>query len=478
MNIKQISLIEPKSKNRNLWSLVKQPRLGLIILATILKSKGYNVKVFCENISPIDWDYVYNSDICGISSLTLTANESYEIAEKIGRKKIPVVFGGPHATLLAEETLKHCDIVVRGEGEYTFLELIEALKNKTSLKKVKGILFKEGEKIINTPPTHFLEDLDKLPSPDMSLVHGWAKLKDLPGVLVTSRGCPYDCEFCSVTKLVGRKWRTRSTKNVIRDFKAIIKVRKPSKIFIVDDNFIVDKKRTKGLLDQIIKNNFGIVLYAQIRIDSATDEEIVKLMKKAGFRWVYIGFESISQITLNEYNKKVKLEDMILGIKTLKKNGIAIHGMFVPGSDADEPNVVEDTLNFCLEHGIDTIQFFPLTALPGTRLTEKLKAENRLIDVPWNCYDAQHVNIFPKHIRPSVLQREIVKAYKKFYSLRRAIKLFFKTGYSTNLPVHYIFFGNFLLKQELRYFSEYIKSLEKVEHERYKGNTLVIQNCL
>lgn len=473
MNIKQISLIEPKSNNRNLWSYVKQPRVGLIILATILKSKGYNVKVFCENISPIDWDYVYNSDICGISSLTLTANESYEIAKKVGRKNIPVVFGGPHATLLTEETLKHCDIVVRGEGEYTFYELIEAISNKTSLKRVKGISFKEGEKIINTPPIHLLEDLDKLPSPDMSLVHGWRKLRNPSGVLETSRGCPYDCEFCSVIKLFGRKWRTKSIKNVIRDFKAIIKVRKPSAIFIVDDNFIVDKKRTKGLLDQIIENKFGIALSAQIRIDSAIDEEIVKLMKKAGFRRVYIGFESIKQITLNEYNKKVKLEDVIFGIKTLKKNGIAIHGMFVPGSDADEPNVVEDTLNFCLEHGIDTIQIFPLTALPGTRLTEKLKAENRLIDVPWNCYDAQHVNIFPKHIRPSVLQREIVRAYKKFYSLRRAIKAFFKTGYRTNLPVHFIFIGSFLLKRELRHFRKYIKFLEKEEHERYKNNTLI-----
>jgi hypothetical protein len=98
-----------------------------------------------------------------------------------------------------------------------------------------------------------------------------------------------------------------------------------------------------------------------------------------------------------------------------------------------------------------------------------------LIDVPWNCYDAQHVNIFPKHIRPSVLQREIVKAYKKFYSLRRAIKLFFKAGYSTNLPVHFIFFGSFLIKQELRHFREYIKFLEKEEHERYNGNTLLIK---
>lgn len=474
MNIKQISLIEPKPKEKSIWSIVKQPKVGLVLLATILKSKGYKVKVFCENVSPIDWDYVYNSDICGISYLTHTANEAYSISKKIMAKKIPVIHGGPHATIVTEDALKHCDIVLTGEAEITLPRLLKALNNKQPLEKIKGISFKKNKKIINNPSNDVI-DIDKLPSPDLSLIHDYEKKKNIDyyirtGIISTSRGCPYDCEFCSVIKLFGRNYRQRSVKNIIKDIKAHLKVRRPGSIFFVDDNFIVNKKKTKELLKEIIKNNFNIPFTAQIRASSADDEEMVKLMRKAGIHLVFIGFESINQETLNEYNKNQKVEEMVKAIKTLKKNNIRIHGMFVFGSDFDKPEIVDNTLKFCLKHDIDTIQFFPLTAFPGTRLTERLIKENRVIDIPWNYYDAQRVNIFPKNIRPSVLQGEIVKAYKKFYSLKRSMRLLLRRKFRS----FYInFFGSFILRGESKAIERYIQFLKKKEEARYKGNTLI-----
>lgn len=475
MNIKQISLIEPKPKEDGLWGIVQQPRLGLIILATILREKGYEVKVFSETISPIDWGYVSSSDFCGISYLTHTANEAYKLALKIKEKNIPFIMGGPHATFVTEEALKYCDIVVRGEGDNTLPILIDTLNKGKQINKIKGISFRKGNKIINNPPGDPV-NINRLPSPDLSLVHNCTKQRLLDfhlktGIVLASRGCPYNCEFCSVIKLFGRSYRQRSVGNVIKDIKVYLKVKKTGNILIADDNFIVNKDYTKKLLKGMIKNKFNIRFTVQIRANSANDEELVKLMKKAGVDLVLIGFESINEKSLEEYNKKQKIQEMIIAIKNLKKHNIHIHGMFVLGSDSDNQDIVKKTLDFSLKYDLDTIQFMPLTALPGTDLTKKLKKQDRIIEIPYNYLDTQHVNIFPKHIKPSVLQTEIFKAYKKFYSFKRAFKqLIRRNRYS----FYCIFFGKiFIMPQVFRSSKKYIEFLKKQEQGRYDGNILI-----
>jgi len=476
MDIKQISLIEPKPDQKNIFSHLKEPRLGLTLLATVLRDKGYRVKVFFETRAPIEWNYVYQSDICGISSLTETADMAYSISSQIMKRNIPVVMGGPHATLLPDEALQHCNYVVRGEGEIVFPELLNALKNGTDLRKIKGISFKRGETYIHNPGAELI-DMDIVPTPDLSLIHQ-KKKKDIIEsylkivYLSTTRGCPYDCEFCSVITMFGRKYRMRSIPNIINDIKKCIKQKNPKIIFIVDDNFAVDKKRTVRLCNEIIENEFNLRFCVQIRASAALDEELIILMKRAGIYLVFIGFESISQDTLDEYNKNIVVEEMVQGIENLKKHGIYIHGMFIFGSDSDKPGTVDKTVDFCLQHGIDSVQLFSLTPFPGARLTDKLASENRILPAPNSWLDGQRACILSKNIRPSRLIWDIYKGYNKFYSLRRAWKLFIQNGwdsYGFLCNIYAYFWLKFLLVDCIKR----IKFAWKHEKGRYNGNTLI-----
>ena len=476
MNIKQISLIEPKPEQKNIFSHLKEPRIGLTLLATILKDKGYRVKVFFESRVPIDWNYVYQSDICGITTLTEISELAYAISARIKQRNIPVVLGGPHASLMPDEALQNCDYVVRGEGEISFPELLDALKNGSDLSNVKGISYKKDGKNIHNPPSELI-DMDIYPSPDLSLIHEPQKTNIILSYikfsfLSTTRGCPHNCEFCSIIPLFGRRYRMRSIPNIIKDIRELIRQRNPNVIFFVDDNFVANKQRTVELLNEIIKNNFNIRLCTQIRASAALDEELLKLMKKAGFYLVFIGFESISQDTLDEYNKNIVVEEMVQGIKNLKKHDIYIHGMFIFGSDSDNPGSVDETVDFCLKHGIDSVQLFSLTPLPGTRLTDKLASESRILPIPTSWLDGQRASILSKNIRPSRLIWDIYKGYNKFYSLRRAWKLLIQNGwnsYAFLCNIYAFFWLKFMLVDCLKR----MKFSWKHEKGRYKGNTLI-----
>jgi radical SAM superfamily enzyme YgiQ (UPF0313 family) len=476
MNINQISLIEPKSKNKNFFSHFKGPRLGLTLLATVLRDIGYTVRVFYESNASIDWDYVYKSDICGISSFTDTADIAYTLSHKIMNRNIPVIIGGPHASLCPEETLQHCNVVVRGEGEISFPELLSAMQNKSDLKKIKGISYKEGGTCIHNPAAD-LVNMDALPSPDLSLVSPKNKFNIIDSYiniafLSTTRGCPYACEFCTVNILFGKKYRMRSTPNIISDIEKIIKQKNPNVIFFIDDNFVVDRKRTVRLLNEIIKREFNKRFCVMIRASTALDEELLELMKMAGIYLVQIGFESVDQYTLDEYNKNLTIEEIVQAVRNLRKHGILIHGMFVFGSDSDKPGIVDKTVDFCLEHGIDTIQLFPLTPYSGTKLTRKLSLENRLIPMPHSWYDGQRASILSKNIRPSTMIWELYKGYNKFYSFRRALRLLIQEGLES-----YAFVCNayalIWLKLMLWDCLKRMKYVRKNEKGRYNGNTLI-----
>lgn len=485
MNIKQISLIEPRPKRKNMWSTVIQPRVGSVLLATILKRLGYKVKVFSEAISPINWTYVSQSDLCGISCFSSIAKESYEISEKIRKMGIPVVMGGPHPTILPEETLGYCNYVVRREGEETFPALLKILKNDGNLESVRGISFKKEGRVIHTLLPDRLIDLNELPSPDFSLIDGYENQPEFKsffkllfdphirtGIHLTSRGCPERCTFCD--KQFGTIYRRRDVEKVIEDIKKCVAVRRPPTIYLADDNFGADQRRAEKFLEEYKKSKIDIPLSVMIRADSAANERFVRNMSEAGVYLVFIGFESIVQDTLDrDYNKRLKLDQIIQAINNLKKYGINIHGMFIVGADSDPPDIVEKTLDFGLSKKLETIQIHPLSALPGTKLTEKLKKEKRLINVPWSSYDLQHVNILPKNFRPSVLQRKIFDAYKKFYSFARVTKLI-KRGGLDNYSSYCTLFGSIALRTELPHFKKYIKFLEQQEKGKYKGNSLII----
>jgi len=426
--MKKICLIEPKAPGYNIYTFWPLPRLGLPIMGAILKKRGYEVKIYLQEFSDINYDDVFRSDIVGISTTTSTVPEAYRIAKKVKERGIPVMMGGVHVTFEADEALDFADYVIRGEGEETIVELLEAIKTGGSLENIAGLSYKTHGIKKHNPDRPLLENLDALPFPDLSLIDNNESLKFLHAPIMTSRGCPFDCTFCSVTQMFGRGYRVRGIESVMEEIKAINRNNYPF-IFFYDDNFTADRNRTKALLETMIQKNLVKKEWsAQVRIDVAKDKELLGLMKRTKCTFLYIGFESVNPRTLELYNKQQKAEDMKKYVKILHEYNIKINGMFVLGSDEDTARTVRETVEFAKEAEIDTIQFLILTPLPGSKIYRQLESQNRLFSKEWEHYDGHHVVFYPNKMTPHELQTETIKAMRDFYSFSHNAKRLLKSG--------------------------------------------------
>ncbi|MGO8684364.1 MAG: B12-binding domain-containing radical SAM protein [Thermoleophilia bacterium] len=414
----RIRLIEPEPPGMNVFSKVMLPRLGLPAIGAALTKNGHDVRVYVPQFAAVDWDDVYASDLVGISTTTSTATTGYQFADQIRAHGIPVVMGGPHVTFMADEALEHADYVARGEGGEQFMaELIEALHGERELATISGLSYLKDGEVVHCADRPRCVDLDTLPFPDLTLIQGHEKMSTTP--IMTSWGCPFACNFCSVTAMFGRKYRFRSPESVIAE----IKQKRPKKIFFYDDNMAADVKRLKVLLQMMIDEGLTMPWSAQVRTDVARDPELLQLMKKSGCGLVYLGLESVSQATLDSYHKSQSVADIVSAIKTLHHYGIKSHGMFVLGADDDTRQTVRDTVSFALKHHIDTVMLNILTPLPGTIQFQQMEEQGRIFDKRWHLYDAHHVVFTPKQMTPYELQREVIAGYMRFYSKRQWLKM-------------------------------------------------------
>lgn len=438
MSINRISFIEAGAPGFHIFSKFPVARVGTVLLPTILKEKGYEVKAFVEDISEPDWTFVENSDLVCISALTSTAIRAYSITQRARTRGIPVIMGGAHPSFMPEEALQHSDFVIRGEGDRSLPELISYLERGIpSIDSIKGLSYRDKTGIFfHNPPRRLLEEeeLESLPVPDFSLVHNWR-----PSLLYsvsTSRGCPFQCRFCSVIQIFGRKYRFKSTESVLKELEYIKSVSNGTRLF-VDDNFTANKERTKELLRGMIAEKLTSDWVAQVRTDVATDAELLRLMTDAGCHTVHIGFESINPGTLEHYNKKQTTEDISRSIRLVKDHGIHIHGMFVIGADTDDIDVIKRTVDFAKRNGIDTIQLMVLTPLPGTPFFKDMKESGRLLHTCWDRYDAHHAVFRPLKISAQTLQTETIKGMGRFYSWKYILK------HLAKFDLHYAAIGIF-----------------------------------
>ncbi len=454
MLIKRVSFIEAGSLGLHGFSKFPMPRLGAVLLSTILRERGYEVKAFIEDVAEPDWAFIENSDLVCISIITPTAIGSYQLGKRLKSLGIPVIMGGPHPTFLPDEALEYADFVIRGEGEHSLVELLEYLeKGSPALTGIKGLSYKDRDgRIINNPAREFTKDLDSLPEPDFSLVHKWNSSNPYP--VSTSRGCAYDCKFCSVIRMFGRSYRFKSVEATMKELKHVASVSKATN-FIIDDNFAANKSRTKEILKGMIAEGIKMRWSAQVRTDVARDPELLRLMADSGCHTLGIGFESINPRTLEEYNKKQNWEDIISCIRAVKDHRIHIHGMFVLGADTDDAETIYRTADFAKSFGIDTIQFLILTPLPGTPLFHDMMKSGRLFHKDWGKYNVQHVVFRPRLMSPATLQIETFRAAGLFYSWKYILK------HLAKLDFHYAAIGVFgkttihkLLKASLVYLDE------------------------
>jgi len=347
-------------------------------------------KIVDEDVEPIDFDT--DADIIGVSFMTYNAPRAYEIGDIFRAKGKTVIFGGYHPTFMPEEAIQHADSICIGEAEYNVPRIIKDFQNG-ELKK-----FYVSE----------LVDLAELPQLDRKLLKDNAYVT--ANAMQATRGCIHHCAFCSVAAFNRYKIRTRPVNQVIDELKTLGK-----HVLFMDDNIILNKEYAKELFEAMIPLNKR--WYSQCGIGMAADDQLLELAARSGCRGLFIGFESLSEQTLEAYHKHTnRKKDYKEIVRKIHHAGVSICSGFLFGSDQDGPDVFENTLDFLMEVNMDALQSTRLTPFPGTPLFAEYDKDNRIIDKDWSHYDFFHVVHQPKLIDIETLDRGTAWVQKQFYS--------------------------------------------------------------
>ncbi len=372
------------------------PQLALYILQGLTPSQ-HKVTIIEEEKEPIDFDIDY--DLVAISCMTANAPRAYEICTAFKKRNKTVVLGGVHPTLLPDEALQYADSVVIGEAEGVWETLLDDFQNN----RIKDRYHNPNA------------DLKKYVPKDFSKILKRRLFNLIP--VVTTRGCPYNCDFCCVTNLFGKKIRHIPIENVVRD----VKESKGKNFMFLDDNIIGDPKYAKELFKALKPLKIKWVGQASVSLLSQ-DNELMELAADSGCRGLFMGIESVSEAQLKEIRKSIKdISNLEQALKKIKKAGIFIHASMVFGFDGDSMKIFKDTLRFLIKNKVSTVSFNILTPYPGTKIYEDLKNEGRLITTDWKYYDHNTVVFKPKNMSGLELQQSKYLIRKKFYSIRSVI---------------------------------------------------------
>lgn len=418
--IKKVLFIEPRAPRPHIFSRIVIPRLGSVLLGTILQNHGLEVKVVVEEMAQPDYrTFDFQPDLVGISTISSTAPRAYALADFYREQGVPVILGGAHPSFLPEEGLQHADYVICGEGDEALPELLQTLEGGGDLSQIRNVCYREGDILRKNPWRPFVDDLDSLPIPNYNLIHQWKGNSSCISI-ATSRGCPFNCSFCSVILLFGRKYRYNSVDRIMEEIRS--NGRNAEHIFFCDDNFTANRQRIKELCERILRENLKLEWSAQVRVEAAKDPELLDLMARSGCFVVFVGLESINPATLKAYNKSQDLDSIKDCVLNFHKFGIKVHGMFVFGSEEDHFQVIRDTVKFSRRIDLDSLQYLILTPVPGTPVYEELEKQNRIICRDWSQYDGHHIVFQPRQFTPYELQTETIRAMKKFYSWPSVVK--------------------------------------------------------
>ena len=377
------------------------PVLGVITVAALFP-ESWEVDVADETIEEIDLDR--NVDLVGISTLTLNASHAYDLADDFRNRGIPVLMGGMHPSALPEESLQHADAVVVGEAEGVFHRVLSDLGNG----RMKGI-YKSEE----------LPDITKVPHPRFDLLQ--PKHRRFIHSIQATRGCPHDCDFCSVTPFFGHKYRLRPVEDVVRDLQTSLEQASSRMVFFVDDDIGGNPHYAKEVFRALIPLKIKWGSFASVAF--TRDRELVDLAVKSGCIELFIGFESISQENLDTSRKSwARADRMTEYIKIFHDHGIIIEGAFIFGHENDQKDIFRKTVDFVQTAGIQVPIFGILTPYPATRLRAKLSNEERLLPESsnWRLYDGSHALFRPAHMSPEELEEGFLWA-KKYCSAPRSI---------------------------------------------------------
>jgi len=372
------------------------PPLGVAHIASYLKQNGFQVKIIDTSVAGFDINNIVKEIAClkprfiGLSSITAAFHRALKLAETIKNvfPDILLAIGGHHATIMKNNLLADypCfDILAYGEGEYTALELISKFKDHSydtqsfikdtdCLGVLKGIVYRRKGEIIVNSPREPIVDLDNLPDPSWELLD-MQKYIPLPNCylrkpvvnMVTARGCPFSCSFCSNNSVFGRHIRRMSPERVISAFEHAQRIFKAKEIYFFDDTMTVDKAWIEKLCNIILDKKIDVTWTCVTRVD-AVSRELLKLMKKAGCWNIFYGFESAEQDLLDNINKGITIEQSRQAVKWTKEAGIEIRASFMLALPGETPELARKTIDFAIELDPDYAQFCITTPYPGTKL--------------------------------------------------------------------------------------------------------------
>jgi radical SAM superfamily enzyme YgiQ (UPF0313 family) len=459
-----ITLTNVKNCRWNKYRIWKP--LGLLVLAGLTPSHEWDITVIDENLGVPDYTAMPQPDLVGITAFSSQANRAYIVAAEFRSRGVPVVMGGIHATMCLEETLEWVDAVVTGEAENIWAQVLEDAKHG-ALNRVYSCIPAEMD---NVPPAQH----DLLPT-------GYKF-----GSIQITRGCPLDCSFCSVSVFNGKTFRRRPIRNVIEEFKTI----REKYVLIVDDNLVGISQDhinyTKDLFRAMINADLGKKWIAQVTINMADDEELLRLAAKSGCFGVFIGFESPSEKGLSEVNKKFNIRenrDLKVSVRRIHRHGILVLGSYIIGLDVDEHGIgqqIADTANSC---GLDAINVVFLTPLPGTRLWKKMELENRIVantfPEDWKYYTLAFPVARYRNLSWADMLIEKKTCLRDFYSNTRIIKRVFRNLWRMNNPRATLLMNLSYRSNGVRFFREKLQGLDlsrgeaQVENELQSGRDIV-----
>jgi Fe-S oxidoreductase len=402
------------------------PKLSAMILAAITPEK-HSFKYIDDEIEVIDYENT-DADLIAITSMSVQANHAYRIAGEFRKLGKTVVFGGIHAAVMSEEVLEHCDAIMVGESENSWPALLEDFENG-NLKRIYNAK--------DYPP------VETLVSPKVDIIkHDHY----LTYPIQATRGCPNDCDFCSIQYSSGHKYRMKPVEQVVNEIREYEKYNTggpggalKKAYYFVDDNLYVNRSYTRALFAAM--KDLNITWDGQGTVNTAFDDETLRLMAESGCRSFSFGFESVSQESLKEANKPKynKVEEYEAAIENVQKHGIIAGGYFVFGFDSDSRQVFQDTTAFIKRANLVQSIFSILTPYPGTRLHDRIDGEERIFCKSWEFYNSWACVFTPKKMTAVELQIGSYWASGEISDLkqmRKSLKNFWKHGpWKTNPPL-------------------------------------------
>jgi radical SAM superfamily enzyme YgiQ (UPF0313 family) len=401
-----VSIVNIKESRWNRYRVWKP--LSLMVLAGLTPPE-WEISIIDENLGKPDYTAMPLPDLVGITAFTSQANRAYEVAALFRSLGVPVVMGGIHATMCLDEVAERVDAVVTGEAEGVWAEVLRDAQLGTLKPRYDGGLAEiEGIRAAR-------HDL---------LARGYAF-----GAIQTTRGCPLNCTFCSVTAFNGAHYRQRPIADVVREFRQV----REKYVLVVDDNLIGTRPehiaRAKYLFRALAEANLRKEWVAQATINFADDEELLTLAAKAGCKGVFVGFESPSPEGLHEIGKKFNLlkgRDFRASVRRIQRHKILVVGSFIIGLDVDEPGIGARIAQAGSRYGVDNLNTLFLTPLPGTRLWDQMKSEDRIalnrFPEDWKYYTLTFPVARYRHLSLAGVIQEMITCDRRFYSMPRILR--------------------------------------------------------